>query len=234
MSAATPSLSFAPYDRLPAAQRTRSWSARSLRCTRRRWGLLQMREVRDAVAEAAPLFVSLIAPARPSRSDRAAAAAAPQPPTPREPAAAGLVAATPARRRRRRSWCRRRRREPSSRRAPAPARPVVAATRRRAPAPPPAPKMIPASAVQYLEPLVLEYPRAVEAQRRDRPRADSRLHRRSRPRRRTCRSTAAPAIRASTRPRSPRCSRRASSPTPRTASRSPAGPSFPFDFELEK
>ena len=125
------------------------------------WGLLQVHGVREAVAQAAPMFVSLIAPApkpevllpppppptpqpvqrRPSAAVIAAAptpapapftvvAALPAPPEPTpQPAAPEAVAAAPA---------------PT----PAPA-PVLAA----------APRIIPASAVQYLEPIVLEYPR---------------------------------------------------------------------------
>ena len=40
------------------------------------WGLLQIREVREAVAEAAPMFVSLIAPPAPPKPCRRAAASA--------------------------------------------------------------------------------------------------------------------------------------------------------------
>ena len=89
------------------AQRRADGRRRDGRRTSRRavWALLQIREVRDAVAEAAPMFVSLIAPSR--RRSRAAAAAARRrrrasaPPSATDrraadagPGAAGAVAAT--------------------------------------------------------------------------------------------------------------------------------------------
>jgi protein TonB len=118
------------------------------------WGLLQLREVRDAVAAAAPLFVSLVAPEKPAEP------APPPPPVPQpsprrlpppaviaaepSPAPAPFVVAAP----------------PPEPEAPAPA--VVAMTaapQAVPPAPAPQPRIIPASAVQYLEPIALEYPR---------------------------------------------------------------------------
>jgi periplasmic protein TonB len=123
------------------------------------WALLQIDAVRAAVAQSAPMFVNLIAapapplppappppPPQPMRKPlpppppRSIIAAAPSPapaafvvpaPPPPEPVAAApeIAAALP----------------------PAPPAPL--------PAPPPAPKIIPASAVQYLEPLLPVYPR---------------------------------------------------------------------------
>ena len=120
------------------------------------WGLLQIREVRDAVADVAPMFVSLVAPEPPK----------PVPPPPPPPPLHQpvlkkpppvVIAAAPT---------------------PAPVTPVfvvpppevvppppppvavVAPAPPAPPAPPPAPKIIPASAVQYLgDPPVPEYPR---------------------------------------------------------------------------
>jgi protein TonB len=118
------------------------------------YGLMQVGAVRDAVREAAPMFVDLIAPPAPPVPP-------PPPPQPQpvqkklpEPRPVIAAAPSPA---------------PAPFVVPAPppepvvepAPPVVVA----APAPPavvaaPAPpKMIPASAVQYLEPPVLVYPR---------------------------------------------------------------------------
>jgi len=123
------------------------------------WGLMQIREVRDAVAEVAPIFVSLAAPDRPPEP-------VPPPPRPQPPAVVKsvprpLVTAPP-------------RTTPAVFEAPAPVAvaeplplpaPPIAAPPEPvavAPAPPPPaplPKVIPASAVQYLEPISLEYPR---------------------------------------------------------------------------
>jgi protein TonB len=122
------------------------------------YGLLQVHEVRDAVREAAPLFVDFIAPPTPPEPP------APPPPPPRPqpalkkpPPPAPVIAAAPS---------------PApapfivpapppevAPPEPAPPAPVVIAMPPAPPAPAPLPKMIPASAVQYLEPPVLEYPR---------------------------------------------------------------------------
>lgn len=121
------------------------------------WGLLQIRAVREAVADAAPMFVSLIAP-----------------PAPPEPTPVPKPPPMPT---------------PVQKRAPPPPLPIIAAAPSPTPAPPvftvpavvppepapvpaappappavvvaapPPPKIIPASSVQYLEPIVLEYPR---------------------------------------------------------------------------
>jgi periplasmic protein TonB len=122
------------------------------------WGLMQVREVREAVALAAPLFVDLIAPLAPPLPP------APPPPPPPKPAAklppppvplitaaptpvpATFVAPPPP--------------EVPQPPEPAPPVPVVMVAPPAPPAPAPPPKTIPASAVQYLEPPVLEYPRA--------------------------------------------------------------------------
>ena len=120
------------------------------------WGLLQIREVREAVAEAAPIFVSLVKSPEPPKP------VPPPPPTvvpkpvPKTPPPPVVIAAAPTP-------------APAPFVVPAPPPepvppvppppvPVVAAP--APPAPPPPPKIIPASAVQYLgEPPVPEYPR---------------------------------------------------------------------------
>ena len=128
------------------------------------WALLQIREVRDAVAEAAPMFVSLVAPPSPPEPVRVESPPPPKPqavvrrPRPPEPVVVAanpspapapfVVTAPPPER-------------PAPVVAPAPP-PVAVAPPTAPPAPPalpPAPKIIPASAVQYLEPIALEYPR---------------------------------------------------------------------------
>ena len=127
------------------------------------WALLQIREVRDAVAEAAPMFVNLIAPPTPPEPVRIE----PPPPPPKpqpivkqlpkpvviaakpSPAPAPFVTPVPPP-------------EPPPTPVETPAPPPVMVAPPAPPAPPapaPAPKMIPASAVQYLEPIALEYPR---------------------------------------------------------------------------
>jgi len=121
------------------------------------WGLLQVSAVREAVLEAAPMFVSLIAPPTPP--------APPVPPAPVPPpvrklqpappliatapshaSAAFVVPAAP----------------PQPVEAPAPPAQVIVVAAPAPPAPAPQPRMIPASAVQYLEPPVLVYPRLSE------------------------------------------------------------------------
>jgi len=119
------------------------------------YGLMQLGAVREAVREAAPMFVDLIAPPAPPTLR-----APPPPPQPqpilKRPPPAPVIAAAPS---------------------PAPATfvvppppppepveavptpPVAVVAPPAPPAPPPPPKIVPASAVQYLEPPVLEYPR---------------------------------------------------------------------------
>ena len=124
------------------------------------WGLMQVREVREAIAEAAPMFVSLIAAEKPPQPEPPPPPPVPRPVPKRPPRPAPVIAAAPV---------------PTQ--APAafvvpettpvapepPAPPVAEALPApvRAPEPAPAapPKVIPASAVQYLEPIALEYPR---------------------------------------------------------------------------
>ena len=121
------------------------------------WGLLQIREVREAVAQAAPMFVSLVAPEppKPVPPPPLAPPLMPQPVLKKPPPI--VIAAAPA---------------PTPAPAPfvvppppevvppPPPPPPVAVVVPAPPAPPPAPKVIPASAVQYLgEPPVPEYPR---------------------------------------------------------------------------
>ena len=121
------------------------------------WGLLQIREVREAVAEAAPMFVSLVAPEPPKPL------LPPPPPPPRLPQPVPkkpppvVIAAAPAPTPAPAPFV-----VPPPEVVPPPPPPVAAAvpTPPAPPAPPPAPKVIPASAVQYLgEPPVPEYPR---------------------------------------------------------------------------
>ena len=117
------------------------------------WGLLQVSPVRDAVAEVAPMFVSLVAPPAPPPPP---VAPPPPPPPPKavpRPLPTPIVTAAPT---------------PAPQPAPVftapppPPEPVAApAAPEPAPAPPaPPPRMIPPSAVQYLEPPVPVYPRA--------------------------------------------------------------------------
>jgi periplasmic protein TonB len=121
------------------------------------WGLMQVREVREAVALAAPMFVDLIAPpAPPLPPPPPPASPRPvlKPPLPAPlitavptPAPAPFVAPPPPE-------------VPPPPPEPAPpAPPVAVVTPPAPPAPPAPPKVIPASAVQYLEPPAVEYPR---------------------------------------------------------------------------
>lgn len=118
------------------------------------YGLLQVQQVRDAVREAAPMFVDLIAPPAPPVPPSPPPAPQPiqkkQTPAPviaaaLSPAPAAFVVPAPPE-------------EPQPPTPPAPMAAVVAPP--AAPAPAPAlPKMIPASAIQYLVPPEPEYPR---------------------------------------------------------------------------
>ena len=122
------------------------------------WGLLQVREVRDAVALAAPMFVDLIAPPAPPVPVQPPPPPPPKPVTKLPPPPAPLITAAPTP-------------VPAAFVAPPPPEvpplpaepvptvPVVMAAPPAPPAPAPPPKLIPASAVQYLEPPALEYPR---------------------------------------------------------------------------
>jgi periplasmic protein TonB len=115
------------------------------------WGLMQLSAVRQAVLQAAPMLVSLITPPTPTPE--------PTPPLPRPvqkkpPPPTPLITAAPSP-------------EPDTFVVPAPP-PVeapqavavpVAAAASAAPVPAAPPRLIPASAVQYLEPPVLVYPR---------------------------------------------------------------------------
>jgi len=142
------------YDRLTPLQRRAMVGAIAAAHVAALWALLQIREVREAVADAAPMFVSLVAPPKPPE----VAPPSPPPPTPPvrrpiapeprliaaapSPAPTSFVVAPPP--------------EPTP---PEPA-PVVAAAPVAPPAPPPPPpRNLSASAVQYLEPLQVEYPR---------------------------------------------------------------------------
>lgn len=120
------------------------------------YAVLQVPAVRQALADAAPMFVSLVAPEQPVPP-----APPPPPPAPlalpkKTTPIAPLITAAPAP-------------APAAFTAPAPepepAPPVVAVAVPAPPAPPaqpapaPPPKNIPASAIQYLEPPAPEYPR---------------------------------------------------------------------------
>ena len=120
------------------------------------YGLMQLGAVREAMREAAPMFVDLIAPPAPPTPPAPPPPPQPQPVLKKPPPPAPVIAAAPS---------------------PAPAAfvvppppppepveavptpPVAVVAPPAPPAPPPPPKIIPASAVQYLEPPVLEYPR---------------------------------------------------------------------------
>jgi len=130
------------------------------------WGLLQISAVREAVQRVAPIFVSLVTPPAPPAPaplpkpvlppPQRPVALKPPPPAPSptpllvaapSPAPAAFtmpVAAEPV---------------PVAAPATATAAAVAVATAAPAPAPAPAPRLIPASAVQYLEPPVVDYPR---------------------------------------------------------------------------
>ena len=119
------------------------------------WGLMQVREVREMVANAAPMIFDMVAPAAPKPKVEP-----PPPPKPalkQPPPLAPVIAAAPS---------------PAPAlfvvapppEVPAPPAPVVpAAPAAPAPpapaAPPPQPRTLPASAVQYLEPPAVVYPR---------------------------------------------------------------------------
>lgn len=116
------------------------------------YGLLQVQQVREAVADAVPLFVHLVAPPAPPVpvAPPPPPLAKPLPRTP-PPVAKPLIAAPPP---------------PApvaeaflAPQAPVPL-PVVAAPPPAPPAPPAPARNLPASAVQYLEPPVPIYPRA--------------------------------------------------------------------------
>lgn len=148
---------------LPPAQRRAALAAILALHGAAAWGLLQVDAVRSAVAEAAPLFVELIAPPDPQPQPEPLA----PPPLPRptlSPPPTPVIAAAP-------------RAEapaavvvPEPSPAPTPSAPpaspvVVVAAPAPAPAPPASPtpavpRELPASAIQYLEPPEPAYPRA--------------------------------------------------------------------------
>jgi protein TonB len=117
------------------------------------YGLLQVRELREAAHDVAPMFVDLIAPPAPP-APPVRPPPAPQPILKKPPPAPAMAAVPSA--------------EPAAFVVPAPppaepvqapAAPVAIQAPPTPPAPAPAPKIIPASAVQYLEPPAPEYPR---------------------------------------------------------------------------
>lgn len=120
------------------------------------YGLLQVAAVRQAVLEAAPMFVDLLAPPEPARPT------APSPPPPPQPRsqrqqlpppviAAPQLATAPAP-----TFT-----VPVEEAPPAPPPPVVAPVQaaETPPAPPPPPRVIPASAVRFIDPPNVVYPR---------------------------------------------------------------------------
>lgn len=121
------------------------------------WGLMQIGAVREAVLEAAPMFVDLIAAPAPEAPPVPPPPPLPQPIPKKAPLPTSVIAAAPSP-------------VPSPFTVPAPppepvvvaaepsAPPVVAAVP-APPAPPPPPKVLPASAVQYLDTPAPEYPR---------------------------------------------------------------------------
>lgn len=113
------------------------------------YGLMQVREVREAVAEVAPIFVSMVTPEKPPAPTPAPPVTKAPPPLQRPIVTA---APTPAPQP-----------EPFTAPPPEPPAPPVAVAAPPVPAtapPAPAARTIPPSAVQYLEPLQLVYPRA--------------------------------------------------------------------------
>lgn len=121
------------------------------------WGLMQIGAVREAVREAAPMFVDLIAPPAPQAPPVPPPPQPPQPIPKKAPPPVPVIAAAPSP-------------APSPFTVPAPppepvviapsppAPPVMAAVP-ASPAPPAPPKVLPASAVQYLDTPAPEYPR---------------------------------------------------------------------------
>ncbi|MFT3663707.1 energy transducer TonB [Piscinibacter sp.] len=146
-------------DELPPAQRRIAVLAILALHGAAAWGLMQVDAVRNAVAEAAPLFVDLIAPPAPERPPEPPP---PPPPLKKPPPPAPVIAAPP---------------RPSPAPPPfvvpepppepvppaPPEPPPVVAVAPAPPAPPPPPqptRELPASAIQYLDPPDPVYPRA--------------------------------------------------------------------------
>jgi protein TonB len=123
------------------------------------WGLLQVDAVREAVGDAVPLFVDLIAPPEPAQPTPPEPPAPPPPlPLPKTPPPpAPLIAAAPTPAPAPPAFV-----APEPPREIAPPEPLVVAAEAAPPAPPPpAPaRELPASAIQYLEPPAPVYPRA--------------------------------------------------------------------------
>lgn len=126
------------------------------------WGLLQIDAVREAVGDAVPLFVDLIAPPAPEPA-RPPEPPAPPPPrplakTPPPPAPLIAAAPTPTPTPAAPAFV-----APEPPRDPSPPEPVAVVTEPAPPAPPPPPppaRELPASAIQYLDPPAPVYPRA--------------------------------------------------------------------------
>ena len=155
-------LSAASSDALPAQQRRAVVAAILALHGVAGWAVLQVPALREALAEAAPLFVQIVAPEpKPPQPEPPPPPRPPQPMPKTPPPPAPLITAAPA---------------PTptafvapplpeTPEVPAPPAPPVVVVQAPPPPPvppappPPEPKLIPASAVQYLEPPVLIYPR---------------------------------------------------------------------------
>lgn len=127
------------------------------------WGLLQLNVVREALVQAAPVFVSLIAPTAPPQV-KPPPLPVPPPPKPQPkvqpaPRPAALIAAPPTAAPAEQAFV-----VPDTlpppvvAKLPTPITPAPAAVAEAAP-PPPAPRLLPDSAVQYLQAPEVVYPR---------------------------------------------------------------------------
>lgn len=111
------------------------------------YALMQVRQVREALADAAPMFVQLVAPPAPAAPPPPVVKPLPKAPPPvRKPLITAAPVPSPV--------------PPSFTAPPEPPPLPVIAEAPAPPAPPAPPRTIPASAVQYLEPPVPAYPRA--------------------------------------------------------------------------
>jgi periplasmic protein TonB len=121
------------------------------------WGLMQVAAVREAVLEAAPMFVDLIAPTAPPVPP-APPPSRPQPVQKKKPAPVIAAAPSPAPSQFTVAA------QPVERpfEAPAPDVPVAIEAPPAPPSPVAPPKLIPASSVEYLVPPALVYPRLSE------------------------------------------------------------------------
>jgi len=126
------------------------------------WGLMQVDAVREAVANAAPVFVSMIRPEAQTAQPKPVVAQAPQkpPPAPTPPVRQRIVAAAPTPQPAALAEAAEPPAPPQPVAVQAAAAPVESLAPPAPPAPPPEPRQIPPSAVQYLEAPVLQVPPA--------------------------------------------------------------------------